>query len=91
MNGIDAGGTILLLVDFLFGVLAGVAGSAARASGHEDRRRSLTAAAPDPGCAGARVLNGVHVCGTGWESEVLRGERRPASVTPDGRRNGDRL
>jgi hypothetical protein len=94
MNGIDAGGAILLLVDFLFGVLAGVVGSVARASTHEDRRTSLTGAAPDPGSAGARALHGVYVRGTGWETDVLRGERPADGVVPDtpneGRR-GDRL
>ena len=97
MNGIDAGTTILLLVDFLFGVLAGIVGTAARASVHEDRRWSLTGTAPDPSCEGTRVLHGVGVSGVGWQSEVRRGERpadmpaRAARPAPDGRPRGDRL
>ena len=70
---------ITLLIDFLFGVLFGVVGSASLASRREDFDYSLTHAPPDPLCDGARVMHGV--CTRG--GSVSDGSRRPAPADDD--------
>ena len=69
MNGIGAGSSILLLVDFLFGVTFGVIGSASLASRREDYDYSLTHAPPDPVSDGARVIYGVYTRGSGPQGQ----------------------
>lgn len=62
---------ITLLVDFLFGVMFGVVGSASIASRQEDFDYSLTHAPPDPLCGGVRVIHGVYTRG-GSVSDATR-------------------
>jgi hypothetical protein len=62
---------ITLLVDFLFGVMFGVVGSASLASRREDFDYSLTHVPPDPLCHGGRVIHGVYTRG-GSASDAIR-------------------
>jgi hypothetical protein len=71
MSFIEQLTAITLLVDFLFGVMFGVVGSASLASRREDFDYSLTHAPPDPLCDGARVIHGVYTRG-GSVSDAIR-------------------
>lgn len=63
MGGIDVGVAILLLIAFIAGVMGGIVIAASVASRREDRLGSLTGAAPDRTCGGARLLIGAGVRG----------------------------
>jgi len=73
MSFIEQLSAIALLIDFLFGVTFGVVGSSSLASRREDRDYSLVHAPPDPLCAGARVIQGVYICGDHWMSDSRGG------------------
>ncbi len=70
---------IMLLIDFLVGVMFGIVGSASLASRREDRDYSLLHAPPDPLRDGVRVIHGVYTRGDRWASDV----RRPAPRNDD--------
>lgn len=78
MSGSDAGVAILLLIVFITGVSAGIVVIVAVASRREDRLGSLTGAAPDRACQGARRLVGAG----------FRGHYAPAVLSPDQDGNG---
>jgi hypothetical protein len=59
MSGIGAGYVIEILAVFLAGIVLGVIALAAVAIRREDRRFSLSGAAPDHLTQGARILMGV--------------------------------
>jgi hypothetical protein len=63
MSFIEQLSAITLFVDFLFGVMFGVVGSASLASRREDFDYSLTHAPPDPLCDGVRGIHGVYTRG----------------------------
>ena len=85
MSFIEQLSAIAFLVDFLFGVMFGVVGSASFASRREGRCYSLPQAPPDPLCDGGRVIHGVCIRGDGWVSDALRG----AAHASDGGRGGN--
>jgi hypothetical protein len=85
MSFIEQLSTIALLIDFLFGVTFGIAGSASLASRREDRDYSLVQAPPDSLCDGARVIQGVYTRGDRWVSDARRG----AALGDDGWSGGD--
>ena len=72
MSFIEQLSAIALLIDFLFGVAFGIAGSASLASRREDRDYSLVHAPPGPLCDGARVIQGVYTRGDKWVSDTRR-------------------
>jgi hypothetical protein len=72
MSFVQQFSAVMILVDFLFGVLFGVVGSASLASRREDRDYSLLHAPQDPLCDGARVIHGVYVRGDGFVSNARR-------------------
>lgn len=61
MGGIGVGVAILLLSAFIAGVVAGIVVVVSVASRREDRLLTLTRAAPDTACRGARVLVGAGI------------------------------
>lgn len=73
MNFIEQLTAISLLIDFLFGVVCGVVGSAAHGSRREDRGYTLLGAAPDPVSAGARVIHGVYTSADEYMMGLLPG------------------
>lgn len=74
MDAIAAITAVMLLVDLLGGVMAGVFTGASVASVREDMDYSLTGAAPGALCDGARVLHGFSVRGGGFVTDALRGD-----------------
>jgi hypothetical protein len=72
MSFIEQLSAIALLIDFLFGVMFGVVGSASLASRRADRVYSLVHAPPDPLCDGVRVIQGVYTRGDRWVSDARR-------------------
>jgi hypothetical protein len=85
MSLVEQLSAITLLVDFLFGVMFGVVGSASLASRREDLGYSLTHAPPDTLCEGARVIHGVYTLGDGFVSDA----RRAAGQGDDGWHGGN--
>jgi hypothetical protein len=85
MSFIEQLSAIALLMDFLFGVIFGVVGSASLASRREDRDFSLVHAPPDPLCEGIRVIQGAYTRGDRWVSDA----RRAAALGDNGRPGGD--
>lgn len=75
MDAIAALTAIMLLVDLLGGVMAGVVTGASVASVREDMDYSLTGAVRNALCDGARVIHGVTVRGSGFVTDGLRGAR----------------
>ena len=73
MSFIEQLSAIAFLIEFLFGVMFGVAGSASLASRREDRDYSLVHAPPDPLCEGMPVIQGVYTRGHSWVSDARRG------------------
>jgi hypothetical protein len=63
MNGSAASVAYLILAVFLGGVVIGVIAMTAIAVRKEDRRYSLSEAAPTPGAAGARWMTGFRSAG----------------------------
>jgi hypothetical protein len=84
MSFIEQLSAIALLIDFLFGVMFGVVGSASRASRREDRDYSLVHAPPDPLCDGVRVIQGVYTRGDRWVSDARRAAARGDAGRPGG-------
>lgn len=74
MDPMAAGTAVLLLVDLLGGVTAGIFASASVASLHEDQDFSLTGQAPDSLCEGGRSFHGLYIRGSGFVSDTLRGD-----------------
>jgi hypothetical protein len=64
---------VLMLVDFLFGISAGIVLSASWAALREDHCRSLLGVAPDAVCAGVRVLLGLYTSDDGYLQHLLSG------------------
>jgi hypothetical protein len=60
-----------ILIDILFGTFIGIVLSASWASLREDHCRSLLSVAPDPVCAGMRVLNGLYTSDDGYLQYLL--------------------
>ena len=85
MSFIEQLSAIALLIDFLFGVTFGMAGSASLASRREDGDYSLVHAPPGPLCEGVRVIQGVYTRGDRGVSDA----RRAAAPDDDGRPGGD--
>ena len=85
MSFIEQLSAIALLIDFLFGVMFGVVGSASLASRREDRDYSLVHAPPDLLRDGVRVIHGVYTRGDRWVSDTRRG----AALGDDGWPGGD--
>jgi len=74
MDAIAAITAVMLLVDLLGGVMAGVFTGASLASVREDMDYSFTGAAPGALRDGARVFYGFSVRGRGFVTEALRGD-----------------
>ena len=63
---------VIMIVDILFGTfMIGIVLSASWASLREDRCRSLLSVAPDPVCAGVRVLYGLYTSNDGYLQHLL--------------------
>jgi hypothetical protein len=69
---------IMIIADFLFGITIGLVLSASWASLREDHCRSLLGVAPDPVCAGVRVLNGLYTSDDGYLQYLLTGVGAPS-------------
>jgi hypothetical protein len=74
MDPIAAVTAVMLLVDLLGGITAGIFSGASIGSRLEDRDYTLTGPAPDPLIEGARAIHGVFIRGTGFVSDALRGD-----------------
>ncbi len=61
----------VILIDISFGIMIGIVLSASWASLREDHCRSLLGVAPDPVCAGVRVLNGLYTSDDGYLQYLL--------------------
>ena len=85
MSFIEQLSAIALLIDFLFGVMFGLVGSASLASRREDRDYSLVHAPPDLLREGVRAIQGVYTRGDSWASDA----RRCAGPGDDGWRGGN--
>jgi hypothetical protein len=82
MKGIEVMVAILLLIAFGGGIVTGVVVIVSVASRREDRRYSLTKAAPGPACEATRWLVGARVLGDGfvssdWSSDEDAARRGP--------------
>jgi hypothetical protein len=77
VDAIAAITAVTLLVDLLGGVMVGMFTSVSVASLYEDRKYSLTGAAPGLLSAGARAFHGISVNGGGFISDALRGDATP--------------
>ncbi len=73
MNFVEQLSAVVLLVDFLLGVVFGVVGGASHGSRREDREYSLLTTAPDDVSAGARLINGVCTRDDGYLRGLLPG------------------
>jgi hypothetical protein len=62
---------IAALIDILFEIIIGIVLSASWASRREDHCRSLLSVAPDPICAGVRVLIGLYTSDDGYLQHLL--------------------
>jgi hypothetical protein len=60
-----------ILIAISFGIMIGIVLSASWASLREDRCRSLLSVAPDPVCAGVRVLYGLYTSDDGYLQHLL--------------------
>jgi hypothetical protein len=78
MNFVEQLSAMALLIDFLFGVIFGVVGSASLASRREDHEFTLLKAAPGPVCAGVRVIHGVYTSADEYMIGLLHGGGRAA-------------
>jgi predicted transporter len=74
MNFIEQLLATAVLVDILFGIMIGIVLSASWASRREDHCRSLLSVAPDPVCAGVRVLIGLYTADDGYLQYLLSWE-----------------
>lgn len=83
MGLIEQLSAIILLIDFLVGLVCGVAGGAIHGSKCEDRERTLLGAAPDPFSAGARVLYGLYTRDDGYLQSLLTGGGTAGSPEAD--------
>jgi len=61
----------VILIDISFGIIIGIVLSASWASLREDHCRSLLSVAPDPVCAGVRVLYGLYTSDDGYLQYLL--------------------
>ena len=82
----------VILIAISFGIIIGIVLSASWASLREDRCRSLLSVAPDPVCAGVRVLNGLYTADDGYLQYLLSRDGmarwRPGLPESYGRRAG---
>jgi hypothetical protein len=92
MNFIEQLLATAIEIDILFGIMIGIVLSASWASLREDRCRSLLSVAPDPVCAGVRVLHGLYTADDGYLQYLLSrdgmGRWRPALPGAYGKKAG---